>query len=150
MYRWTNFAAFWNPLYQDAEDSKQNYYEPTFQIIYCKWFTSSNLPNEAHFSTSITSTTQTTTKTPITTITTTTSKPLEDIQVNQFELKSVKVTDTEIPIKIPFDVDETVVDLGIIKYPVPDILKKTKVFNQFQNRKLFLNHACKYSKGIKF
>ena len=113
-------------------------------------FKSSNLPNEAHFSTSITSTATTSTKTPRTTITTTTSKPLQDVQVNQFELKSVKVTDTEIPTKIPFDVDETVVDLGIIKYPVPDILKKTKVFDQLQNRKLFLNHACKYSKGIKF
>ena len=115
-----------------------------------KSFTSSNLPNEAHFSTSITSTATTSTKTPRTTITTTTSKPQQDVQVNQFELKSVKVTDTEIPTKIPFDVDETVVDLGIIKYPVPDILKKTKVFDQLQNRKLFLNHACKYSKGIKF
>ena len=113
-----------------------------------KSFTSSYLPNEAHLSS--TSTTTTTSKTPISTITTTTSEPLQNTQVNQFELKSVKSHDNQIPTKIPFVVDETVEDLGIIKYPVPDILKKTKVFDQLQNRKLFLNHACKYSKGIKF
>ena len=112
-----------------------------------KSFTSSYLPNEAHLSTS---TTTTTSKTPISTITTTTSKPLQNTQVNQFELKSVKSHDRQIPTQIPFVVDETVEDLGIIKYPVPDILKKTKVFDQLQNRKLFLNHACKYSKGIEF
>ena len=113
-----------------------------------KSFTSSYLPNEAHLSS--TSTTTTTSKTPISTITTTTSKPLQNTQVNQFELKSVKSHDRQIPTQIPFVVDETVEDLGIIKYPVPDILKKTKVFDQLQNRKLFLNHACKYSKGIQF
>ena len=111
-----------------------------------KSFTSSYLPNEAHLSTL----TSTTSKTPISTITTTTSKPLQNTQVNQFELKSIKPNDKSIPTKIPFVVDASVEDLGIIKYPVPDILKKTKVFDQLQNRKLFLKHACKYSKGIQF
>ena len=111
-----------------------------------KSFTSSYQPNEAHLST----TTTTTSNTPISTITTTTSKPQQDVQVNQFELKNVKSHDRQIPTQIPFVVDETVEDLGIIKYPVPDILKKTKVFDQLQNRKLFLNHACKYSKEIQF
>ena len=109
--------------------------------------TSSYQPNEAHMSTSMTTTT---TKIPISTITTSTvtDKSQQNAQLNEFELKSVKPVDKQIPTKIPFVVDETVVDLGIIKYPVPDILKKTKVFDQLQNRKLFLEHACKYSKGI--
>ena len=73
-------------------------------------------------------------------------KSLPDQQLNQFELKAVKSL-VEVSTKIPFIVDETVEDLGIIKYPVPEILKKTKVFGQLQNRKLFLEHACKYAKG---
>ena len=36
MYRWTYFPTVRNSLYQDKQNSKQNYYEPTFQIIYIK------------------------------------------------------------------------------------------------------------------
>ena len=99
-----------------------------------------------------TTTTTTTTKTPLSTSTSVTVKPLPNQQLNQFELKNVRPLDQTnsqaMPTKIPFVVDETVEDLGIIKYPVPEILKKTKVFGQLQDRKLFLEHACKYSKGL--
>ena len=36
MYRWTYFPTVRNSLYQDAQNSKQNYYEPRFQIINIK------------------------------------------------------------------------------------------------------------------
>ena len=93
-----------------------------------------------------TTTTTPATQIPMTASTSTPARSLLDQQLNQFELKAVKPI-SEVPTKIPFIADETVEDLGIIKYPVPEILKKTKVFGQLQNRKLFLEHACKYAKG---
>ena len=93
-----------------------------------------------------TTTTTPATQIPMTASTTTPAKSPPEQQLNQFELKAVKPLG-EVPTKIPFIVDETVEDLRIIKYPVPQILKKTKVFGQLQNRKLFLEHACKYAKG---
>lgn len=61
------------------------------------------------------------------------------------------VADVENPVvpvvRHPFK-SADVSDLGVIKFPVPEFLKKTQTFDDLQKRKQFLNNACLYASRV--